>query len=225
MFVKLWMQPRPITIRADETIADADRLLREHRCRRLPVVDGEGMLVGILSREDMQSALPSVLDASFDHAARAYASQAKVEAFMTAAPITTEPSTPLETVAAVMRRHKIGGVPVVEEGRLAGIITESDILRAFAEVLGGNDRGTRVELVIGQRSEAIYQAIDIFRRHDMAIRALTLCNDYSSENRLLTIRFEGEELEEVLDALWRSGCTITRIVPAAEQGAAQRDEE
>jgi acetoin utilization protein AcuB len=212
MFVRLWMHAAPITIGREGTIAEAGELMQQHKIRRLLVLDEQERLVGIISKEDLKNALPSIIDANFDNTTRNLARQAKVEGFMTANPITTEPGVPLEKVAATMRRHKIGGIPVVDEGRLVGIITESDICQAFTEILGGNEKGTRLELAIRRQPEAMYSTIDLFRRHEMTIQTLTVCNDCNSGNRLLTIRFEGDEIESLTEALWQNGCTINSIV-------------
>jgi len=212
MFVKLWMHEEVITVQPDSTIAEAEKLMSQHKIRRLPVIGAEGRLLGILSKEDIQNALPSIIDANFDESARALANQAKVEAFMTKDPIIAEPMEPLEKVAATMRKNKVGGIPVVAEGKLVGIITESDIFQAFIEILGGNDEGVRIELSIGSEARSIYRTVDIFKKHDMHLLTLTACNDYSSDNRLLTLRFRGEDIDPLIDDLWSSGCKINSII-------------
>ncbi len=212
MFVKLWMREEVITVPPDSTIAEAEKLMVQHKIRRLPVIGTEGHLFGILSKEDIQNALPSIIDANFDESARALANQAKVEAFMTKSPITAEPMEPLEKVAAIMRKNKVGGIPIVAEEKLVGIITESDIFQAFIEILGGNEEGVRIELSIGSEARSIYRTVDIFKKHDMHLLTLTVCNDFSSKNRLLTLRFRGEDVDPLIDDLWSSGCKINSII-------------
>lgn len=212
MFVKLWMHEEVITVQPDSTIAEAERLMVQHKIRRLPVIGAKGHLLGIVSKEDIQNALPSIIDANFDKSARALANQAKVEAFMTKNPITANPMEPLEKVAATMRKNKVGGIPVVADEKLVGIITESDIFQAFIEILGGNDEGVRIELSIGSEARSIYRTVDIFKKHDMHLLTLTVCNDYSSESRLLTLRFRGEDVDPLIDDLWSSGCKINSII-------------
>jgi acetoin utilization protein AcuB len=212
MFVKLWMHEEIFTVRPDCTIAEAENLMSLHKVRRLPVVDQDDQLVGILSKEDIKNALPSVIDADFDQHARALAHQARVEGFMTKNPITAGPMEPLEKVAATMRKNKIGGIPVVVQKKLVGIITESDIFKAFIEILGGNDEGVRIELSIGVEAKAIYRTLDIFKKHDMLLLTMTVCNDFSSESRLLTLRFRGEDIDPLIDDLWGAGCKINSII-------------
>ena len=186
----------------------------DHKIRRLPVTDEDGNLLGILSREDIKNALPSIIDANFDQTARALAHQAKVEAFMTKAPITCDPMEPLEKVAASMRKNKIGGIPVVTENKLVGIITESDIFEAFTQILGGKEEGVRIELSIDSDARALYKTVDVFKRHEMNLLNMVVCNDFGTDNRLLTIRCQGEEdsLEPMIDDLWGAGCKINSII-------------
>ena len=212
MFVKLWMHEEIITIHSDGTIAEAEQLMTRHSIRRLPVVDDDNQLLGILSKEDIHNALPSIIDANFNENARALAHQAKVVSFMTVNPITTDPGEPLEKVAATMRKHKIGGIPVVVQNKLVGIITESDIFQAFIEILGGNAEGVRVEMSIGNKAEALYRTLDLFKKHEMLLLSLTVCNDFSADSRLLTIRFCGEEIDALIDDLWSNGCKINSII-------------
>lgn len=214
MFVKLWMHENVITIRNGSSIADAEVLMNTHKIRRLPVIDEEGNLLGILSKEDIKNALPSIIDANFDEKARALTHQAKVDAFMTKDPITSGPLEPLEKVAAAMRKNKIGGIPVVVENKIVGIITESDIFAAFTEILGGNEEGVRIELSIDSDARFLYQTLDVFKKHEMNLLTLVVCNDFSSDNRLLTLRCQGDEddFEPLIDDLWRAGCKINSII-------------
>ncbi len=212
MFVKSWMQENIFSIRPDSTIAEAENLMSLHKVRRLPVIDETGHLLGILSKEDIKNALPSIIDANFNETSRALAHQAKIESFMTKNPITADPMEPLEKVAATMRKNKIGGIPVVSQGKLVGIITESDIFQAFIEILGGNDEGVRIELSIGTEARAIYKTLDIFKRHEMLLLTMTICNDFSSDSRLLTLLFRGDDLEALIDDLWSSGSKINSII-------------
>ena len=212
MLVKLWMHEEIITIQSEGTIAEAEELMTRHSIRRLPVVDKDDHLLGILSKEDIHNALPSIIDANFDESARALAHQAKVVSFMTENPITTDPGEPLEKVAATMRKHKIGGIPVVVQNKIVGIITESDIFQAFIEILGGNTEGVRIEMSIGNKAESLYRTLHLFKKHEMLLLSLALCNDFSADSRLLTIRFCGEEVDALIDDLWSAGCKINSIM-------------
>jgi acetoin utilization protein AcuB len=208
MFVKLWMQKDVIAISLDQTLAEAEELMLRHRIRRLLVMREETTLAGIISKEDIRKGIPS----SCDENTRRIAAESKVEAYMTQSPITADPMDPLEDVALTMRRNKIGGVPVVEDGRVVGIITESDIFRALAEILGAGRNGARVELKIDQGSKDLLQVVKLCKQFDIRVTAMSLYQDFSPEHQLLTIRFDGDELNELIDALWQSGCQVNRVM-------------
>jgi len=211
MLVKLWMQTELITIHPADTIAQAGQLMTEHRIRRLPVVDDEDRLLGILSREDVKQATPSEGTLAGDQP-QALTSQTPVAAFMATDPVTCMPTEPLEKVAEIMRRQKIGGIPVIDGEKLVGIITESDVLAAFAEILGGKGDGFRLEIAIDFNHETLYEVIDLFRQYDMEIETLTLCNVFSEKSRLLTIRCRGEDIEPLSEALWDGGFKINSLL-------------
>lgn len=209
MFVKLWMTQDPIVVDQEQTLTEADALMRQHVVRRLPVVDADRALVGIITREDIVKAMP--LDPSLDESATVV--QTPVTAFMTASPITADPMDPLETVTETMRKNKIGGLPVVgRDGALLGMITESDICKALIDILGAREGGARIELQIGRDAADIFETFAIFKQFDMRISAVALYHGFSENYQLLTVRVRGEELEKMLDALWKSGVKVERTI-------------
>ena len=213
MFVKLWMSTDPIVITREETLAEADARMHQHGIRRLPVVDADGNLVGMITREDIMRAQPLASDDP------GMAGQIPVEGFMTASPITTGPMEPLESAALVMRQNKIGGLPVVDQdGTLIGILAEADICRALMDILGAEEGGARIELQIGKTTRELYETFEIFKDFDMTVRSVAIYPDFSENHQLLTLRVQGEELDTMLDALWKSGCKIHRIQVIDDNG-------
>jgi acetoin utilization protein AcuB len=217
MFVKLWMEKNIITISPDQTLAEAEALMQQHRIRRLLVTHGS-TLIGIITKEDIRRGIP----ASCDENTRLIAAQSKVKAYMTQNPITADPMDPLEDIALTMRRNKIGGIPVLENDTLVGIITESDIFGALTEILGAGRNGARIELKIGPGSKDIFQIVKLCKQFDILITAISIYHDFSPEHQLLTIRLEGEELNALIDALWQSGCQINRIIRFDEEATGKR---
>lgn len=130
--VSNWMTPNPITIDPPVTLPQAQKLMRERKIRRLPVVD-QGKLVGIVTLGDLRGAEPS--DASTLSIFEAHYLLAKltIEKIMTWEPVTIRPDATIQQAAKLMLEHKIGGLPVVDNDRLVGIITESDIFRILAQ--------------------------------------------------------------------------------------------
>jgi len=132
-FVREWMTPNPVTIEARSTLADARTMMREFRIRRLPVVH-EGTLVGILTMGDLHIAeLTDALAESGTEFGEMVTQFHFVEDVMTQSPLTVAIDAPLEQAITILIAYKIGGLPVVDDGKLIGIITETDIYRALKQ--------------------------------------------------------------------------------------------
>ncbi len=144
MLVGERMTRNPVTITEDTSIDDALHLMRERKVRRLPVLDASGKMVGIVSDRDLLHAAPSPATSLSVYELHYLLSKLTVKRVMSSPVITVTPSTPLEEAARIMADNKIGGLPVTEDGRLVGIITETDIFKILLELLGARAAGVRV---------------------------------------------------------------------------------
>jgi acetoin utilization protein AcuB len=131
------MNPAPVTIATTAKVSEAARLMREARVRHLPVLDGGNRLVGIVTDRDLRQV---ILDPRLQEQLGAQLADVleslTVRDIMTWAVITVRPETAIRDAARLLHQRKIGALPVVKNGRLVGILTETDVIRAFAEVLG-----------------------------------------------------------------------------------------
>jgi acetoin utilization protein AcuB len=128
------MTPNPITVTPRNAIRTAVNLMREVGCRRLPVVD-RGGLVGIITDRDLRRAANSPIVVREQWYDNFILDHIEVGSCMTPNPLTIEPSATIAEAARTMRDHKIGGLPVVIDGQLTGIITETDLLDFLIEIL------------------------------------------------------------------------------------------
>ena len=153
MFVRDWMSAPAVVASASMGGPEALALMEERKLRRLPVVENR-RLVGIITRGDLLQALglyPTMwrrLDV-------------KVSDAMKTNPVTVTSGETLEGAAQLMLDHKIGGIPVVEEGVPVGMITESDIFRALCKILGVGDKSTRLRFT----APADAHVLDVLREH------------------------------------------------------------
>jgi acetoin utilization protein AcuB len=142
MRVEHWMTANPLTVEPHSSVVHARGLLKEHRINQLPVTL-RGRLVGIVTDRDLRDAMATIrtlVEASDDPRARRRSPQEiMVDTVMTANAITIEPYDTMERAAVLMRRERIGALPVVHRGELRGILTRSDVLRAFL-ALASNER-------------------------------------------------------------------------------------
>ena len=145
MFVKSRMTANPYTVSSNDTITEAFTVMTENKVRRLPVVDN-GKLVGIVTEKSLQQVSPSKATTLSIYEINYLLAQTKVKSVMTTDLITVAPDTLLEEAAVLMRDNDIGGLPVVENGKLVGIITETNIFDAFIDLLGFRDIGSRITI-------------------------------------------------------------------------------
>ncbi|MCS7088773.1 MAG: CBS domain-containing protein [Thermoflexales bacterium] len=132
--VRDWMTTNPVTITPQTSLAEAHRLMKQKRVRRLPVLEN-GKLVGIVALSDVLEAEPSSATTLSIYEINYLLAEMKVEKIMKRNVITVTPDTPIREAANLMLTHKIGGLPVVEDGKLVGIITESDIFRMIVRTM------------------------------------------------------------------------------------------
>ena len=128
---KDWMTRSPVTITEDTSLTAASRLMKDNDIRRLPVVE-HGKVVGIVTWGDIREASASDATSLTVFELGYLLKKLQVDRFMTRHPITVTPTTTISRAAQLMMEHKIGGLPVVENGKLVGILTESDIFRMLA---------------------------------------------------------------------------------------------
>ena len=143
MFVASRMTGNPFTVTPGTSVPDAAAIMKKHNVRHLPVVEGD-RVVGVIANSDVAKASPSPATSLSANELTYLFGRLKVEQIMTRDPITIAPGALLENAAVAMRDNKIEMLPVVENGKLVGVITESAILDAFIELLGFRDRGTRL---------------------------------------------------------------------------------
>ena len=128
MLVRHWMTaPALVVPPTMEAVAALDRMA-ESKLRRLPV-EQHGKLVGIVTRGDLEAKL------GWDRMTWRRLGR-RVEDAMTPNPVTVAPDDLLETAVQLMLKHRIECIPVVEDGKITGIITETDVFRAFADLMG-----------------------------------------------------------------------------------------
>lgn len=161
MLVRDCMQREVVSVSPDDTLSTALRVTGRHRLRHLPVLLSNGDLVGILTDRDIRLAMPSPL-VSTDVDAADFLERTPIAAIMTREVITVGPDAPVEDAAKLIHRHRISALPVLDESmQLLGILTETDILRAFMQILGVAEPSTRIELTLQDRPGELGRALTV----------------------------------------------------------------
>jgi acetoin utilization protein AcuB len=179
-------------------IQEALKLMREERVQRFPVVDQRGRLVGVVSESDLLHASPSDVTSLSIWEVNYLVSKITVENVMTRNVITITENTPLEEAARIMADDKIGGLPVVRDGEVVGIITETDLFKIFLEMLGAREPGVRIAvLVCNVPGELTKLTRAIFEAGGNIVALGTFLGE-SSENREVTIKVTGVDLKSLV---------------------------
>lgn len=196
MLVGERMKHPVITTRPDTPIMDALNLMKREHIRRLPVVE-KGKLVGIVSEEDLLNASASSATTLSVWELNYLLSKIKIEDVMTKEVITVTEDTPIEDAARIMADNKIGGLPVMRDGELVGIITETDLFKILLELMGAREKGVRLTGYIHERPgelAKLTQAITNAGGNFLAIG--TFAGD-SPSNRMFTIKVEGVDEDKI----------------------------
>jgi len=150
MKINALMIPDPITITEKASISDAIELMKVNSIRHLPVVSQKKILKGFLTLADLkQGLIPSMLG------------DLTLTDLMIKKPITVDPDNDIEIAAQLIYKHKIGGIPVVKKNKLVGIITESDILRAFIDMMGILTASSRIDVVVKDEPGSFRKALQV----------------------------------------------------------------
>lgn len=171
MFVGRRMTRNVITVTPEDTLEKAGELLKRHRIHHLPVVQGEN-LAGIVTGSDIQNTVleERTVGATGETVVRCR----KVGEIMTRDVVTASSWDTIEDVLLILHRRRFGALPVVEEGRLVGIVTKADILAAFIDTLKIEGIGVRIEVILPQQTKALLQLIGKLGEMDLAIKSLIL---------------------------------------------------
>jgi len=158
MLVQDVMQTKLFTVTPATTLPEALRLTGQRGVRHLPVLDGD-QLVGILSDRDLKRAMASPATSLEAHELNYLLDRLRVEEFMTRKVVTIGRMFPIEAAASRMAQEKIGALPVTDDGRLVGLVTETDVLRVFVRALGAGEPSSRLDVVLDNRPNALAEAV------------------------------------------------------------------
>jgi acetoin utilization protein AcuB len=178
MLVKDWMSKDPITITDETSMMKAIHLMKQNRFRRLPVLH-EGRLVGIVSDRDLKEASPSKATTLDVHELYYLLAELHVKDIMTRDPVVVSPDSTVEHAAQLMLENTISGLPVVDDaGKVVGILTQSDVFRAFMHITGILQGGVQFALRLEDRPGLIKEVVDLLR--EKGARFVSLLTSYTS---------------------------------------------
>lgn len=201
MLVGERMTRNPVTITQDVGIEDALKIMRDNSIRRLPVLDKKGKLVGIVSDKDLLYASPSPATSLSVHELHYLLSKLTVKQVMSSPVITVTEYTPLEEAARIMVDNKIGGLPVMRNDKVVGIITETDMFKIFLEMLGARKRGVRLSLLVPEAKGVLAELTAEIARLGGNIISLGTFYGEDPSTAEITVKVEDVSKDELLKAM------------------------
>ncbi len=198
MLVGNRMTKHPVTITSEELLSQAKEKMAAGRFRRLPVVS-DGKLTGIITERDLRQ-YAGVLE------------HTKVNAVITEKPITVGPETMLEDAADIMLKNQIGGLPVLHQGQLVGIITTSDVMKAFLDVMGASEGASaRIDFTLEGEEHGLVEASRIVSREAGEIMGVGTYREKFGANPVCYLRVLSRNAEAIAKALRQSGFDVLGV--------------
>lgn len=186
-----------ISVPPNTPIQEALNRMRREHVRRFPVITEDGKLVGIVSQSDLLHASPSDATSLSVWELNYLISRIEVEEVMTREVLTVTEDTPVESAARIMADNKIGGMPVMRDGQVVGMITETDLFKIFLEMLGARYAGVRLTALIPNIPGELAQITTAVHTNGGNIISLSTALGDSTETGLVTLKVEGIDKDQL----------------------------
>ena len=201
MLVARRMSRKPIAISPEASIQEAIELMKQHSIRHLAVLNGQERLVGWVTDTDLRGVfIASMIE------------ELTIGDVMIADPITISSTEALEQAALLITEHKIGGMPVLEDGKLVGVITVVDILKAFIDIMGVLGSSSRLDVLLGESRDAFQEVSRIIREHNGEIISVGILSQ-EAPKRIYSFRIEKCDTEPLRQALEEQGHKVVSSSP------------
>jgi acetoin utilization protein AcuB len=212
-FMREKIQKNPVTISPEASFYEARNLIHEKGVRHLPVVDKNNMLVGIVTDRDIREAAPSDATLLSVQELNYLLGKLKVSSFMTPKDklVTITPDTLIEEAAQLMHDNKIGCLPVIEQGKLYGIFTETDALDHLVDIFGFKQKGTRLTLALEDKPGTMLGILEVFKKHNINIISIVTPSFMVEGKRIAAIRIRTEDYKDVVKDLEKAGYDVLSI--------------
>ena len=207
MLVAAHMSAEVYSVTPDTTIGQALSVTRAQRVRHLPVIDDD-RLVGLVTERDLRLAAPPAW-ATDGEELRAALNTKTVSEVMVSHVITTAPGTPIEEAAKLLYENRIGCLPILDEDRLVGILTETDLLRAFVELFGTAQPSSRIEVRMSNKPGELARVVRLIGiEHRINITGLVVPPVDASQDSLAIMHLQTLHPRPIVEALIKLGYQV-----------------
>jgi len=210
MYVKDWMTTDPVVVSPETPILEAQRIMRQRKIRRLPVVKGS-KLVGIVTYRDIIEASPSSATTLSIHELHYLLSKLTVGEIMAKELVVVSPNDTAEHAVLLGAEKGVGALPVVHKGKLIGIATEADIVRAYLTILGAKEDLIRITLKdVDVGKGTLREIAQVVEDAGAELISIFSIPQKASDLRMVVIRAKGKDKDKVEKALKSKGYSIHR---------------
>jgi acetoin utilization protein AcuB len=205
------MSTNVVAVSEDTSIHDARKIMKAHKIRRLPVLKKD-KLVGLVTERMLLEASPSPATALSIHELHYLLAKMTVKDIMVRNPFTISADMPAEEALQLGQEKGFGAFPVVEDGKLVGIATESDIVRIMTKILGVREEGTRIDIRASKDFGNMQSIMQILDRHKTVLLSLmTLPPREGDEGWLIVLRLKCENADQVVKELTSAGFDVADV--------------
>lgn len=185
MIVEEIMQKNVKTLTPKNTVRDALQLMQKERIRHIPLVDGNGKLAGVVTERDIKEVAPNPFFPNEQMEKLAL----PLEKIMKTNLLTGHPLDFIEDMAALMNDNRIGCLPILERGKLVGIVTGTDLLQTFVDLTGAGQPSSQIEIRVRNRTGVLREITEIIYEHHINILSVLIYPDRKNlDNRILVFR-------------------------------------
>jgi acetoin utilization protein AcuB len=212
-FMRDRIQKNPITIRPEASFFEARSLIHDKGIRHLPVVDQDDKLVGIVTESDIREAGPSDVATLSVKELTDLLGTLKISEVMVPKEklITISPDTLIEEAIQLMHDHKIGCLPVVDQGKLYGIFTETDALAHLVDIFGSKQKGTRLTVAFEDKPGTLAGILEVFKKHNVDVISIVSPSFLVEEKRIAAIRIKTEKYQPIVKDLEKAGYPVLSV--------------
>ena len=195
------MTKNPFTVVKSDSVTDARIIMKRENIHRLPVIDKKGNLIGMITEKDILYASPSPATTLDVWEMSSLLANLEVGAVMTSNAVSCSSDTPVEEAARLLSDNDIGGIPVVDDNVLTGIITESDIFKIFIELFASREKGLRLTALLPNISGELANLAGAIKDAGGEILAFGSVRGENPTNKLGIIKVAGLKRENLLEAV------------------------
>jgi acetoin utilization protein AcuB len=200
------MQEDVLTLSPDNSILDAVNIIKLKRIRHLPIVDEENHVVGIVSDRDIRDASSSIL--LKDHDQWSHLLNKPIREIMVTDVITGHPLDFIEDAAALFFEHRISCLPILQNEKLVGIITETDVLHTFVKMMGAHHPSSRIEVRVPNITGMLSEVSAVFHKRKVNISSVFVYPDGDDQTKVLVFRVQTMNPLELVADLKEKGYTV-----------------